>query len=292
MLLRSIDFELILCMEITTPIFNEAAILQRKNLDLSASYTIIEGVIQRVKAMRTDEEFKVLFTNAKGQAEAAGIEVPEEIPGQARRRKVPQKYKYSSKSATEDYQAQDLEEHYRGKVFFSFLDRLSHELHRRFKGKNDTPTGSILSGLHCLTVSRHWKGKLDDKAAASVKHMCQFYDVDEENLITELKVFHSSYALPPNNVAAALKCLGENDVASVFPSLTMLLKTYATIPVTTASVERSFSKLKLIKTVLRNKCGEKRLSDLMLLSIERDIPIDHNKVIDIYKQMAKRRISL
>ena len=163
MLLRSIDFEFILCMEITTPIFNETAIasaaLQRKNLDLSASYTIVEGVIQRVKAMRTDEAFKVLFTKAKRQAEAAGIEVPEEIPGQARRRKVPQKYKYSSKSATEDYQAQDLEEHYRGKVFFCFLDRLSHELHRRFKGKDDTPTGSILSGLHCLTVSRHWKGE-------------------------------------------------------------------------------------------------------------------------------------
>ena len=70
-----------------TPIFNETAIasaaLQRKNLDLSASYTIVEGVIQRVKAMRTDEAFKVLFTKAKRQAEAAGIEVPEEIPGQA-----------------------------------------------------------------------------------------------------------------------------------------------------------------------------------------------------------------
>lgn len=64
MLLRSI---FILCMEITTPIFNEtviaSAMLQRKNLDLSASYTV-EGVIQRVKAMRTDEEFKVLFTKA------------------------------------------------------------------------------------------------------------------------------------------------------------------------------------------------------------------------------------
>ena len=36
--------------------------------------------------------------------------------------------------------------------------------------------------------------------------------------------------------------------------------------------------------MLRNRCGEKRLSDLMLLSIEGDISIDQNKVIDIYKQ--------
>lgn len=72
------SIEFILCLEITTPISNETAIasakLQTKNLDLSASYTIVEGVIQRVKAMRPDEEFKVLFTKA----------IPEEIPGQAR----------------------------------------------------------------------------------------------------------------------------------------------------------------------------------------------------------------
>ena len=93
MLLRSKDFEFILCMEITRPIFNETAIascsLQKKDLDLTTSYTIVEGVIQRVKSMRKDEEFKVLFAKAKGNSEAAGIEVPDEIPGQARRRKVP-----------------------------------------------------------------------------------------------------------------------------------------------------------------------------------------------------------
>ena len=62
------------------------------------------------------------------------------------------KYKYSTQSATEDYRAQDLEEHYRGKVFFTFLGILSQEQHRRFKGKDDTPTGLIISGLHCLTI--------------------------------------------------------------------------------------------------------------------------------------------
>lgn len=72
-------------MEIATPVFNETAIasasLQRKHLDLSASYTIVEGVIQKVKTMRKDEEFKVFFSKAKGQAEAAGIGVPDKIPG-------------------------------------------------------------------------------------------------------------------------------------------------------------------------------------------------------------------
>ncbi|CAH1637135.1 unnamed protein product [Spodoptera littoralis] len=41
--------------------------------------------------------------------------------------------------------------------------------------------------------------------------------------------------------------------------------------VTVASCERPFSKLKLIKTYLRSTMGHARLSDLAILSIERDI---------------------
>ena len=43
---------------------------------------------------------------------------------------------------------------------------------------------------------------------------------------------------------------------------------FLTIPVTTASAERSFSKLKLIKTYLRNSMGQERLRSLAILSIE------------------------
>ncbi|GFX22099.1 uncharacterized protein TNCV_3054551 [Trichonephila clavipes] len=43
------------------------------------------------------------------------------------------------------------------------------------------------------------------------------------------------------------------------------------VPVTTASVERSFSKLKLIKTYLRSTMSQERLSALSVLSIETEI---------------------
>jgi hypothetical protein len=42
------------------------------------------------------------------------------------------------------------------------------------------------------------------------------------------------------------------------------------LPVSVASNERSFSKLKLIKTYLRSSMGQERLSDLAILSIEND----------------------
>ena len=44
---------------------------------------------------------------------------------------------------------------------------------------------------------------------------------------------------------------------TMFPNLNTLANICVTIPVGTASVERSFSHMKMIKTGLRNKFGEK-----------------------------------
>lgn len=102
----------------------------------------------------------------------------------------------------------------------------------------------------------------------------KFYWIEEEKILTELKVFHASYSFPKGNVQEMLKCLKDNDIESVFSSLSQLLKIYATLPVSTSTVEWSFSKLKLVKSNLRSLCNEERLFDLLLLFIERYIPID------------------
>lgn len=61
--------------------------LQRQDLDLAAAYTVANGVINRMNTMRTEEQFKEIYHNATIQAETRGINMPEEIPGQARRQK-------------------------------------------------------------------------------------------------------------------------------------------------------------------------------------------------------------
>ncbi|KAI9534096.1 hypothetical protein NQZ68_016814 [Dissostichus eleginoides] len=107
--------------------------LQQKDLDLAAVYTVVDGVLRRVQELRTDEQFTEIFMKATTAAEALDIEIPEQIPGQGRRRKVPEKFKYSSTSANEDHHVLTLEEYYRGKLYFTFLDILRQELERRFR---------------------------------------------------------------------------------------------------------------------------------------------------------------
>ena len=66
---------------------------------------------------------------------------------------------------------------------------------------------------------------------------------------------------------------------------------FVTIPVTTASAKRSFSKLKLIKTYLRNSMGLDRLRNLAFLSIENSMTrsLNFNDVIDAFAEQKARK---
>ncbi len=173
-------------------------------------------------------------------------------------------------------------------MYYTFLDTITQEMLRRFNGKDNSSTGIILKGLHSLTVASKWSKGVEPGDAELVRTVSKFYGIEEEKVFTELKVFHASYSFTKNNVQEMLKCLKDNESESVFPSLSEILKIYATLPVSTSTVERSFSKLKLVKSSLRSLCNEERLSDLLLLSTERDIPINREEVIQIFKKTAER----
>ena len=59
-------------------------------------------------------------------------------------------------------------------------------------------------------------------------------------------------------------------LATTYPDICMAYMMYITVPVTVSAAERSFSKLKLIKTFLQSSMCQERFSDLVLLSIENE----------------------
>lgn len=69
-------------------------------------------------------------------------------------------------------------------------------------------------------------------------------------------------------------------MASAFPTLIMAYNAICTLPPTSASAERCFTKLKLIKTYLRSTMKEARLDNLMVISCNPDIDINMDDAID------------
>jgi hypothetical protein len=63
--------------------------------------------------------------------------------------------------------------------------------------------------------------------------------------------------------------------------------------VATASVERVFSTLAIVKTKSRNKLGDSVLDDCLVTFIERDIffEVDEDDIIETFMSLRKRRIN-
>ena len=76
------------------------------------------------------------------------------------------------------------------------------------------------------------------------------------------------------------------------PYLWLCLKLYLTIGVSIASCERSFSKLKMIKSYLRSTINDDRLSALPILSTERDNiqKLDFKDIIADFASMKARKV--
>ena len=65
-----------------------------------------------------------------------------------------------------------------------------------------------------------------------------------------------------------------------------------TIPVTVASVERSFIKLKLLKSYLRSTMTQERLNNLAMIALKSDMleKIDYERIIEDFISKNAQRI--
>ena len=95
----------------------------------------------------------------------------------------------------------------------------------------------------------------------------------------------------PDSLMSALEILEFVIAADCYPNVSVAYRILLTVPVTVASAERSFSKLKLLKNYLRSTMSQERLNGLAMCTIERDIldTIDLNTVLDDFALRNARR---
>ena len=92
----------------------------------------------------------------------------------------------------------------------------------------------------------------------------------------------------PGNVVEALRVA--SDLLDTYPTLVILLRLFATIPITTATAERSLSNLEFIKNYFRSTTTESRLNGLAHLLINRDITLNYNTITDQFGGEHNRRL--
>ncbi|CAD6256554.1 unnamed protein product [Miscanthus lutarioriparius] len=86
----------------------------------------------------------------------------------------------------------------------------------------------------------------------------------------------------------------KNNMHTSYKLVYRLIELTLILPVATASVERIFSAMSIIKIDLRNKMGDEWLNDLMICYNENEIfrKIDNEKIKKRFQEMKKRHMLL
>ena len=92
----------------------------------------------------------------------------------------------------------------------------------------------------------------------------------------------------PNNIADTLKIADQLTFPNIYTALTIL----AVLPVTLCSCERSVSVVRRLKTYTRSTMSQDRLNGLASLNIHKEIPVDIDKVLNIFARKHKRRLEM
>jgi len=267
---------------VLTEIDFASKVLQKKNIDLNESMTVLRRVQNNIQKLRRSfEEIKL---------EAGELAKKWQIDQNFRtkRQKIVKKH-YDE--IARDHRFENAEEIFKIKVFFYVIDQVTGQIEQRFTG---------------MKVVHDYFDFLDPKIIISV---------DKEVLIQKCTQFSKKYSeiIEPSIVLEYqhLLILVKEDLTSKMSTrefFTLLIEQYGilesdfiqiftafllflTLPVTVASLERSFSKLKIIKNYLRSQMGQKRLKNLALLSIESKTAseIDLTQVINKFANAKARK---
>jgi hypothetical protein len=93
-----------------------------------------------------------------------------------------------------------------------------------------------------------------------------------------------------SDIGDLAKSLVDTNKHVSFPLVYKLLKRVLILPVATASVERCFSAMNIVKNVVQNKMGEQFMSDCLICFVEKYIfsTITKDDVIDRFKKVKNR----
>ena len=258
--------------------------LQQEDVDLSVAIEMLDSAVKWLKEYR-QKGLPSAMVDAREIAEELGI-VPKFKATRTRRKKA-------HFGEAQDETITDPQELFRVDYFNVILDRAIASMDERFQQlKTHYDKFSVLCNFFKLPQS-----KVVDQCKQLEISLCDKDDKDINGIMLadELGAIRSLIpSVTEKSPSELLQYLHKNKLCDVFPNTSIGLRIWLTIPVTVASGERSFSKLKLIKTYLRSTMLQDRLTNLAILSIEHEVvtTLDCSELIDTFANVKARKIDL
>ena len=257
--------------------------LQSKDMHIDVAIDQLKGFISFLESYRENGFYSALISSKE-------IALEMEIePVFREKRKIFRKKQFGDTS--ENAVTLSAEESFRIAYFLFIVDLAISSIKSRFE------QFKIYENIFCFLFLKKKLKSLDDGSLKSyclnletfLKHEL-FSDIDGLDLFQELTVLRKVLQSEINTPVETLTYIKRLDC---FPNACIAFRILLTIPVTIASAERSFSKLKLIKSYLRSTMSQERLNGLAILSIENDIltKLEYKNLINIFASQKTIKIS-
>ncbi|KAL4131234.1 hypothetical protein QTP88_008575 [Uroleucon formosanum] len=255
--------------------------LQSQNMEISISTKMVYGILEHLKQYRITG-----FDSAKNIANKLTSEI--DIPVIFKCCRIRKKKKMFSYEHNDEPILNE-EDRFRINYFLVVINEAIESINKRFHQLE-----SYSNNFGFLYQIGKVKNMEEDELRKYCKdlHLVLFdgdqNDLEGLDLYSELLIFRMM--IDDNTTPLkALSILKKTNGS--FPNISIALRIMLTIPVTSACAERSFSKLKLIKTYLRNKLSQDKLSDLALISIEQEISnnIDYQNLLETFASKKSRK---
>ena len=267
--------------------------LQGVALDLSEAVKQLKKTEEFLRRWRSDEGFLEAITDAKELAKEIDLEnTTFPATKEIRVRKQKRLFNYESP----DEPVINPQENFKIKFFFAVLDTAIQSVAERFHQLDDHNSNfGFLYNINSLSkeLQKNLLKKCQNLERVLTHGNCK--DIDAIQLCDELIcISHRTEGEGITTPYQLLQYVCKTGLCEIFSNLTVALRILLTLPVTVASGERSFSKLKIIKNYLRTTMTQNRLVSLSILSIEKEIAadIDLELVVQEFAEAKARRVKL
>ena len=256
-------------------------LLQRRDTNIVLALELIHDVKLRLATMR-DSGWESIFDEVKQFCNSKGIPVPnmdDEIPVRGRSR-------LEGRTITNLH-------YYRAEIFYVVIDKICVEMNHRFSDSNQ----EVIACFSCLDPKNSFS-KFD---VQKLSRLAEIYSADFSNsdrtiLRDQLETFvlhlrnHAAFSTCKDVESLATKMV-ETEKHLVFPLVYKLIELALLLPVSTASVERAFSAMKIIKSKLRSTINDDWFNHLMICYTEREIfkSLDDEVITRRFQAMKARK---